>query len=612
MAFHDYGLNSRDWLPETTQLHVELFYIKKGGYYNVGGVRFGKGLLHHYVAAKRLIWPRLDEHRWATLCFEKMVENKSCVLMGCASSGKTHTAAVFSLIYYFSSPDDTCVLVSSTQMQSLKKRIWSEITTLWEEAVARHDFLPGNLLDSAIAITTDSLEDSEYGERTSRDMRRGVFGVACVQGGKFVGLSRYMGIKQKHMLLVADEMSAMTSSFLSAVSNLNANENFKFVGAGNPNDLHDPLGKIAEPVGGWSEEFLEPKKTTFWKTRFFNGVCVNLVGYDSPNFDFPEDQPTRYRYLISKEKIAEVLSFFTEDSVEHYSMSKGVMKIGTMARRILSRAMCIQFGALEEAVWDGSKDTVKVYFVDAAYGGDRCVGGYGEFGKEVSGKIVLRIDIPKIIPIKVGADTEPEAQIAAFVRSDCESKGIPPENMGHDATGKGGLGTALAREWSANTHPIEAGGSPTDRPVSLDLFIFDEKFKIRRLKTCKEHYDRLASETNFQVRYAVESGQIRNLPEEALEEFQARRWDIIAGDKRSVESKSRPAKQGTQSFKDRLGRSPDISDWVCGLVEMARRKGFQIEKIGIEKAATKPQNNWLTTAASAAAKLKKSRVLQSI
>lgn len=564
------------WPEGTTPLHVELWMAKHPE--SPGFV----SLLHHFTEAKKLLWPNLDSHRWATLCFEQMVKSKTCVLMGCASSGKTHTAAVFALLKYFSSPDDTCVLVSSTTMQSLKKRIWAEITMLWEQAVARHSWLPGNMLDSAIAITTDSVDDDEDGERRARSMRKGVFGVACVQGGKFVGLSRYVGIKQKNMVLIADECQTMHEGFLSSVSNLNMNPGFTCCAMGNPNDLHDPLGKCAEPIGGWTDEFLEPTKTMVWKTRFLGGVCVNLVGPDSPNFDFPQDQPARYPYLISKQKIDEVLTFFAEDSAEYYSMCKGVMKIGTVAKRILSREMCERFGALKKAEWANNNWTW-VYFVDAAYNGDRCIGGAARFGTGLDGKPILSFCEPKIIPVKIGLGKEPEEIIAEFVKEDCEGLGIPPENMGHDATGRGSLGTFLARAWSSATHPIEAGGKPSERAVSLDLYIDDEETGLRRHKRCDEHFDRRVSEFHFAVRHAVEGGQIRDLPEESLEELCARKWERIK-EKYSVEPKSgTPHKPG---YKQRFGVSPDFGDWACGIVEMARRKGFQIQRISVEKPET--------------------------
>jgi len=892
---------------------------------------------------RKIIWPELDDHRWHNLCRDEILSHKVCVLMGPGSSGKTFSAAWISLVDYWLHPETTCVLVSSTDIRGLKKRVWGEITDLWERGVERFPKLAGHLLDSAIAITTDNMDDCDPGERKARDMRKGLFGVPTVSGGKFLGLAKFVGIKQKRMRLVADECfpagtmvdtpsgpqrieclnvgdlvfnclgvckirrtikkrtnklvritvapgreiictpthpvltrsgwksachvlqgdvmvdtyeamcclredvssvgnefgkmrslssereriklrsmrqgfhktlsrseakllqsillveansikpriseevlfkgsffedfrhsqkecrgkpgslsrnetktgrwngaiygfpnaranagasetyepaskeywpqaensrrkrnwndqsgggsekgnaraclelchqnkatfgkrfsdvlqggfcnpgiddlcgggreltqhnrakgsgykkdsvsdgnrvvsieiheqenfrghelsgdgvevfnleveghpsysvngflvhncSMMGETFLSAFSNLNKNEDFRAILSGNPNDPLDPLGRAAEPSSGWSDDYMEPTKTTCWDTRFMNGRCVNLIGTDSPNFDYPENEPTRYKYLISREKIADTLSFFAKDSIEFFSQCIGTMKIGTMARRVLSRLSCRQNKAQEQAVWLGGQRT-KVYFVDAAYGGDRCVGGSAEFGKNVDGIQVLSFNEPRIIPVIVGSDVTPEYQIAYAVREDCEREGIPGDSMGHDATGRGSLGTALAKVWSADTHPIDAGGRPTSRPVSLDITVFDETTKQKRPKRCDEEYDRLTSEFNFQVAMAVESGQIRNLPDESMEEFSLRRWERVKGGKKSVEPKDKPSTDPKkQGFKQRVGRSPDMADWAAGIVEMARRKGFVISKLGGTEKPTKPRDSWL-------------------
>lgn len=475
---------------------------------------------------------------------------------------------------------------------------------LWEQALERHPWLPGHLLDSAVAITTDDIDDLD--DRQARSMRKGVFGVACVQGGKFVGLSRFQGIKQKNLMLMGDEVSAMAQNFLSTVSNLNANPNFICDLMGNPNELHDCLGKAAEPIGGWTDEYLDPKKTAVWKTRFMGGVCVNLVGQDSPNFDYPDTDPVKYKYLINRNSIADVLSFFPEDSEEFYAMCKGTMKIGTAAKRILSREMCEKGGALEGPLWKNSNRT-RVHFTDSSYGGDRCVTGWGEFGEDVDGNIILAFDTPKIIPIAVGSGREPEEIIADYIKDDCESAGIPPENVGHDSTGRGTLGTYIARVWSAKTNPIEAGGKPTERPVSLDVYVDDPETKQKRLKRCDEHFDRLVSEFAFAVRHAVIAKQIRSLPEEAMDELIARKWDRHK-EKYSVEVKNGTAHR--PGFKQRFGRSPDMADWACGIVEMARRKGFNISKLSPPASSASSKPSWLARAEESAKKLAQSRSLK--
>jgi hypothetical protein len=334
-----------------------------------------------------------------------------------------------------------------------------------------------------------------------------------------------------------------------------------------------------------------------------NGTCINLVGTDSPNFDFPADHPPKYPYLISAQKIANTLSFFPKDSPEYYAQCLGVMKIGLMAKRVLTMDLCRQFRASEDVTWSG-KPTIKIYALDAAYGGDRCIGGAAEFGEDVNGNQILAFDEPHEIPIIVGAG-EPEDQISVRVRAECEARDIPPDCMGHDATGRGSLGTAIARVWSAQTHPVEFGGRPTDRPVSLDMFVEDADTKQRRLKRCDEHYDRFVTELWFSVRYAVEAGQIRRLPEEPKEELCLRAWEDKNG-KKSVEPKTgTPTKPG---MKQRTGKSPDYGDWAALIVEMARRKGFNIAKLAATKS--EPETDWVAEESKRYRKAIKAGLLQ--
>jgi len=500
------------------------------------------------------------------------------------NSGKTHEASWPYLCEYFVFPNETCVLVSSTDMRGLRLRVWGEITMLWEKAINRYDYLPGHLLDSRVAITTDQLEDGEFSDRTVRDMRKGIVGIPTIQSGKFIGLGKWQGIKQKRVRLIADEAAIMGETFLSAFANLNKNEDFEACVIGNPNDPLDPLGKAAEPKEGWTDEFLEPTKTRVWDTRFMNGRCVNLIGPDSPNFDFPEDKPTRYKYLISREKIADTLSFFAKDSVEYYSQCVGSMKIGTMARRVITRALCEKFGALGDVIWKGESAPTRIAGLDASYGGDRCALTELEFGEDKDGKIVISFKPPVIVPVIVKSEMIPEDQIAGFCRAYCEKNGIAPENFYHDSTGRGTLGTALARIWSAQANPVEFGGAPTIRPVSLDLMITDPKTGKRRLKRADEHYSKFVTELWFAVRYAIEAGQVRNLPEDVMEEGCMREWNRVRGDKIEIESKV--------EMKVRIGRSPDLFDSAVIAVEGARRRGFQISKLGSDLPKT-ADNDWL-------------------
>jgi len=573
-----YGL---DWGKTATQVEIEMQMIRAGGYITMGGQKYGNGLSYHYETMRKLLWPKLDDHRWHRLCRDSILNNRITVLIGPGSSGKTHEASWIYLVEYFCHPDETCVLVSSTDIRGLRLRVWAEITMLWQEAIERYSFLPGNLLESRIAITTDEIEDGDYANRSVRDMRKGIIGIPTIQSGKFIGLGKWIGIKQKRMRLIADEASAMNSSFLSAFSNLNKNEDFRAIIVGNPSDPLDPLGRAAEPLDGWASH-LEPKKTEVWKTRFMNGICVNLIGTDSPNFDYPPDKP-RYKYLISQKKIDDTLSFFSKDSFEYYSQCVGCMKVGTLEDRIITRDLCRNYGAQEPAVWKGG-ELVKVCALDSAYGGDRAVCGHIEFGEDISGTIVIAFHPPQIIPVIVKSATSPEEQLAVWVRDYCERNDIPPAHFFHDSTGRGGLGTAIASVWSAECNPVEFGGTPTDRPVAAGLFTYDHQTRTRRLTTCREHYDRLVSELHYQVRYAIMSRQVRSLPDDVVDELCMRKWES-KHNRISVEPKHK--------MKERIGRSPDLADWCALCLEGARRLGFMIEKLPESEGGGARQDDYL-------------------
>lgn len=553
------------WPADAEELQIEMACIRAGGTWEKDGRKCGLGRSYHFERMRQIIWPGLDDHRWHALCRDEMCASKVTVLMGSGGTGKTHSAAWLFLCDYWCFADDTIVLVSSTDLRGLELRVWGEIKKLFELGLESFPWLAGNLIESKHAIATDDIEEDKV-----RDLRKGIIGIPCVNHkGQFVGLGKYVGIHQKRVRLAADEAQFMGSSFLSAFANLNQNEDFWAVVLGNPNDMFDSLGRAAEPKDGWASHLM-PEKTAVWDTKFMAGRCVNLIGTDSPNFDFPADQPTRFKYLPNRKQIAETLGTFGPDSMEYHSQCVGSMRTGVLLRRVITRELCERFGAFEDVVWKGTP-TTKIYAVDAAYGGDRCVGGWVEFGEDITGKIVLVVHEPSIIPIRIATKDSPEDQIANRVKAECEILNIPPENMFHDATGRGSLGTALARAWSAMTNPVEFGGKPSARPVSLDHYVYDAETRARRLKLCEEHYGKFVTELWYTVRYAIEASQVRNLPETVMEEGCMREWCKIKNDRIDVETK--------EVMKERTGRSPDLFDWLAIAVEGARRRGFQVSKL---------------------------------
>lgn len=593
-GFQRYGL---DWPTGTTDIEIEIVMIQKGGsFQNAKGETCGNGLFHHYKQAMSLFWPDDDHHEWSDLILKTILDERITTIQGPKDGSKTRTVSKWALVDYFCFPDDSLFLISSNYIQGLQLRVWGDLKTLYTKAKQVWPYAPGLPLESKFGIFTDELDDN----LNIRDMRKGIICVAMRESnGQWVGLQKYTGIKQKRRRLIADECQFYSPAYLSTLANLDKGD-FKGVFIGNPIGEMDPLDRLAEPIGGWGDEG-EIVKTTTWKNKW-EGVTVQLFGPDSPAIK----HPGQYRYLTDQSDIDRIAKRFGKDSFEFYQQAHGIRKPGALARRVYTKEMSEQFGSQEPPMW-GSGNTTKVFGLDAAYGGDRCVGIMAEFGPDINGDQIIAFSEPIIVPIRlyprsvpVEDRVLPEDQIADFVRDYCKQNMIPPENVFFDSTGRGSLGTSFARRWSAAVNPIEFGGAPTDRPVCNDWFIRDPKTGVRRLKTAKEQYVKFITELWFSIRYAGEARQIRSLPNLVLEELSRRAWMPAKGDRKELETK--------EEYKKTYGYSPDYADAAATVVEGARRRGFIISSME-SRGSNVFDDSWKFTLRDKVKRLKRSYTL---
>jgi hypothetical protein len=586
------------WPIASDPVHIERECIRNGGRWQLkNGDWAGEGNFFHYKRFQQLVWPEDAHHRWSDLTLQEILNNRITSIMGAKDTGKTHCAlAKFSLTDYFCFPQETLVMITSTDIRGLELRVWGDLKNLFQRAKDRVPWLPGHLIDSKHAIATDNLQ---FGE--ARDMRKGIICLPCMTaGGGWIGIAKMVGLKQKRRRLLSDELQFMKPSFLESLANLNSGD-FKGVFVGNPIGEGDPLDKVSEPKEGWGTEG-EITKTSTWDNKFIGGRTINLVGTDSPNFDQSQDPEPKYPYLINQKSIDNVVAFYGKDSLQYYSQCLGIRKPGLNARRVISKQLCKKFGAFDEAMWLDTRQT-DVYAVDAAYGGvggDRCAGIRVSFGKDVQNKLVMKVYDPDIIPVTVNPEKSSEDQISEFVKLKCESNGIPAEHVFFDSTGRGSLGTSFARIWSAYVNPVEFGGKATVRPVSSNLYIYDEVEKQKRLKRCDEHYSKLVTEFWFTTRYIIESGQMRGLPESVMDEGCRREWKMVRGDKIEVETKA--------EMKERVNISPDLYDAFVTACEGARRLGFVIQKLEPAEAPAADEG-WKNILRDRAKKLRQSHEL---
>jgi len=573
-------------------LRIEMHMIQKGGRWNkYNGRGFaGEGMEFHFKRAMQILWPEIVWHKWANDQLKLYLAYRIIGQMGPASTGKTFVPAACVLMDYYCFPNWTTVLVSSTTRESLEMRVLGEIKKLHRLAKERYPWLAGNLIEGRQRIVTDDRSIAAEG----RDFRNGLVGVACKKGQAFQGIEEYVGIKNKRLRMLGDEMQFLPRQFVDSISNLNKNPDFKGVFSGNPKDITDALGAICEPaahLGGWDGGIDQTEGTKSWETRFPHGVCLQLVGTDSPNLDGKLGIP-----LITQQQIDEDIAFYGQDSLQFSMMDLGRMPRGVASHRVITRQMCLKFHAMEEPVWKDNQ-RVRIGFLDAAYrgvGGDRCVFGELQFGKEAvtptgeelasaiisqkavddgANQILAIVDTMVVPIIGTGSVGEiPENQIAEFVKHECEKRGITPENLFLDSTGRGSLMSAFGQIWSPLIQGVEFGGvASAERKVSSAIDVL-----------CRDYYFNMVTQLWFNVAYTIQAGQFRGLTEEVMAEGCMREWGQ-KNKKLQVEPKDK--------MKIKSGRSPDLFDAVAVGVEGALRRGFKI-KVQLAVAHKRVDRAW--------------------
>ncbi len=375
----------------------------------------------------------------------------------------------------------------------------------------------------------------------------------------------------------------LPNMFQSADLDAQGDPDVKVVGSGNPkHDPDDMLSRAAEPEGGWAS-LGDIQKTTVWTTNFHRGVCVNLIGSDSPNNDVPEGERPPFPRLISRNSSKLIEKKWGKNSMQYYSQCVGKMMMNMVGNRVITKELCEQHQAFEDVIWMNDRQT-RIGFLDPAWGGvnaDRCVWGWLEFGTDVTGKEIMRFGEYIVVPFAPNSTIPPDDQIAQFVQIEARKNGIETTDIFYDSTGRGTIGAAMARVFGFNVPvPVAFGDMPSKRPVRHDLFV-EEEDGSKRLKRCDEEYRKFVTELWFSARHVIECDQMRNLPEEVAREGYMREYQLAPGGKIEVETKD--------ETRERMGMSPDLFDAYVVGVEGARQRGFKIGRLGQDLIENQPE-----------------------
>lgn len=527
----------RLWPDEASDLDIELVCFRQGLNEQMGGL----GKYEHLKRIITCLWPLhtskgktksgFEFHPWAEQMLQAACENQYMAVSGPKSSGKSQTMAVWALVNWLASPSETLVLVTSTSLKEARMRIWGAIRELYLAVPG----LPGKLVDSLGILRLDEGESSD---------RSAIVLIPSSPEKEKEASSKLIGLKQKRVYLIVDEMTDISSSVVEALYNLDSNPEFQFVGLGNFKSMYDPFGQFCQPKAGWSSVTVEDGE---WKTKL--GLCLHLDGMKSPNLTSDD----RWPYLLTTKKINEAKAYEGENSLQFWRFIRSFPAPAGVDDCVFSEADIRKFNAENKP---SLTDVVRVMGIDPSFsrGGDRTIACIGKLGKNIATGVPTFVYEDFVHLVEDVRSPDPRHfQLARQVFELCRKYNVLPRNIGVDATGGGAPFCDILAEilGSNQIMRVQFGNKPTDLPVSAVNPI-----------PAKDKFDLRATELWYVALEALRSFQLGGVTPQLATEMTNRKYQTIAGGKIRLEPKV--------DYKSRVGKSPDLADAAFICLDVAR------------------------------------------
>jgi len=480
-------------------------------------------------------------HVWAEQMIWGALNNKYLSVGGSASSGKSHTMAAWGIINWLSKPKDTLVLMTSTTLREARKRIWGSVMSLL------------SVIEGAPIKIRDSIGNAAYiDERGILIERAGISLIAAEKSKTREAVGKFIGIKQKRVILIGDELSELSEAILQAgLSNLSKNPDFQLIGMSNPNSRFDSFGIWSEPINGWDS--IDTNTADGWATKW-GGDYIRLDGERSPNITAGE---VIYPWLPTEEKINEDKALLGPESRGYMRMVRAIFFDSDETQGIYGENEITLSKSMHKVSWRGTPTYVAG--IDPAFtnGGDRTILYTAAVGYDDTGQYVIEFGEAVHLNDDATNKAVPRTyQIVRQIKEHCVKRNILPENVAVDATGAGApFCDVLAGEWASTFLRVSFGGKASDKRVSANSRAVGTELYVNRV-----------SELWFVGKELMRTRQVFGVSSDLAQEITSRNYDMVKSGTLRVKIESKP------EFKARFGRSPDLADAAFLALDCARQR----------------------------------------
>ncbi len=487
---------------------------------------------------------------------------------GHGSSSKTRCSACFKTQDYLMDPENTSCLFTSTTMPDGKRRVWADVERFWFDACTYfggEERMPGELVHSVAIIRYIDRANGRIDEAR---------GMALIPSGNDeeakAGIGKMIGYKAPRMRIGLDEASHVSwkvvecieSNLMTGCNDTPFGKDMKVTVTLNPNVKTDTGGKLCCPVDANGKEDWKAVDTTTssrWKNK--RGNTIRLSGYDSPNVKLaregkcaPHDQPwsgllSLQLYEDQKERLP-VSSFqrqydaiwpegeaietiFTDDEVRHHR--------GHVPCEQKKEIVASLYGL--DPAWTHDGDGAPLL---------NCI-----LVRDQSDRLILEYKGLERMDDGVDPTKDFVLQLEAKVASRLTSLRVKGKDFGMDVTGGGrNVYSHVMEKWhGTGSLDVVFNASPTDKPVSaLD-------------KTpANERYTDLMTEMWMFLKELLMSGQLKNLPENIIEQLCARRY----GEGSGRDKKGRIILEENRKTKKRFGKGTDEANALAVCAHVAK------------------------------------------